>query len=162
MPDRVNLHHEELLSVLQDILRALKQQSTYLQNGGNLWFSGDASAAIGVSGALGGISVLHDFVGSVAAVANVSGDMLSTRDSGMSAAIGSASGGINIAKDLQAAAAAVGGASGILVYVYRVSGTVAAVSTVSGAITVTNKNLAGSVSAVSLVPTVQLFINGIA
>ncbi len=162
MPDRFNFYGEEVLALLRDILRASKQQSTYLQNGGNLWFSSSATAAVGVSGALGGISVLHDFVGSVAAVAGVSGDMLSTRDSGVSAAIGSASGGINIAKDLQAAVAAVGAASGILVSVYRVSGTVAAVSIVSGAMTVTNKNLAGSVSAVSLVPTAQLFINGIA
>lgn len=159
--DRFNFYGEAVLALLRDILRATKQQSTYLQNGGNLWLSGDASAAVGVSGVLGGISVLHDFVGSVTATATVSGNMLTTWGIGISEASSSAVGSMSIGKDLQASATGpTSGASGIMVFMHQIAGTVAAISTVSGAMTITDKNLAGSVSAVSFVPAAQLYING--
>ncbi|KKK75475.1 hypothetical protein LCGC14_2873340 [marine sediment metagenome] len=163
MPDRVNLHHEESRILLENILRALKQQSTYQQNGGNMWFSSDVTAAVGVSGALGGISITHDFVGSVAAVSSVLGDMLTTWGEGAVDASSSAVGVMNLNKDIAGAVAGpAGDAFGSMSHNYSIIGSVAATSGASGAMTVTDLDLAGIVSAVSFLPTVQLFINDVA
>lgn len=153
MGDRFNYYHEEILSRLDDILRALRQQSTYGTLTGNMNLVGGATEVAGVSATLGGIEVLHDLVGSLAATAALSGNMLATWGAGTSAASSSAAATMQISKELVGLIADAIGVAGVMYYSPALVGAIAAAGAAAGAIVVTENNeiLKGSLSSVASV-----------
>jgi len=83
----ISENHAEIVDLLTNIIRALRQQSTYNAIAGNVNLGGAVDVEVlGISAALGGIAVLTDMVGATAAAATVSGNMLATWGVGASAA----------------------------------------------------------------------------
>ena len=144
-------NHAEIVELLNDVIRALKQQSTYDPITGNMNLGGAVDVEItGISAALGGIAILTDMVGATAAAATVSGNMLATWGVGAAAASSSAAASINLSKVL-------GGGSLAAVSVVEQAdmdrqnvlvSSVGSTGALTGVMTVTNKNLAVVVAAV--------------
>ena len=139
-------NHAEIVDLLANILRTLRQQSTYDALAGNMNLGGAVDVEItGTSAALGGIAILTDMVGAIAASATVSGNMLTTWGVGASAAASSAAASMNLSKVL-------GGGSLAAVSVVEQAdmdrqnvlvSSVGSTGALTGVMTVTNKNLAG-------------------
>ena len=146
----ISENHAEIVDLLTNIIRALRQQSTYNAIAGNVNLGGAVDVEVlGISAALGGIAVLTDMVGATAAAATVSGNMLATWGVGASAAASSAAASMNLSKVL-------GGGSSAAVSVVEQAdmdrqnvlvSSVGSTGALTGVLTVTNKNLAVVVAA---------------
>lgn len=182
MADRFNEYGELVLTELRGIKTAIQKTQSYIDAHS---YAFDASSVVEVSatsGAIGGIAVDVQFDGSVAVVSSASGAMNASYFWGVISAVPTVTGMLVVLTDLigtvagvSSATAAplrdfretlVGGAGGvsaasgtIIISAVNIDASVSAVSAASGSMTLAWA-LAGSADAVSVVPTIQMFING--
>lgn len=187
MADRVNVHHAELLAALQAINTSIQKLSTYLDGSANYSLGqGSVVEIAGASGAIGGVAVDIELQGSVTAASNVTGTVTDSFLVGSVSAVSSVVGNLVVPTNLvgsvsaisSATLAAMGDNREVLVGsvtaassasgamdtfnpAHNIAGSLGAVSSVVGNTTV-SWNIGGSSSAVSFIPTVQLYINGVA
>ncbi len=182
MPDRVNVHHEELIAAVNAVKTAVQKTQSYIDANSYSLGEGSVVEVSAASGAIGGIAIDVQFEGSVAAVSSVSGAMNASYFWGTSSAVSAATGTLVVPTSLVGSVIAVSsaiaaplrdfretlvGSSGgvsaasatIIINAVNVSSSISAVSAASGDMTV-DWALVGSSDAVSDVRTAQLFING--
>lgn len=184
-PDRFNYYGESILTAIRAVNTSIQKTQSYID--ANTFTLGEGSVVeiAGASGAIGGVAIDVELQGSVAASSTVLGDMKASHLMGASNAASGATATLVVPTNLVGSVSAVSStiaaplrdfrealvglstaASGTSAAMdtfnpaHNVAGSSAAVSSISGDMTV-SWSIAGSSSAVSLVPAVQLYINGV-